>query len=183
MSFDKKSDYAVNKKSEDIVYRFADGASVSIKRGTDGIIVTQRSSEGDIVVVSVSEKEMPADSFEHWKPLLDEDYRERERAEIHSTRRDVSLYLLEETECVSCESTEDVVVRNEEPPENYRTIENARSILATCLTETQRRRYFLYHRDGLTYRKIAELEGVDPMAIQRSLKYAEKKIKKVLGNS
>jgi RNA polymerase sigma factor (sigma-70 family) len=48
------------------------------------------------------------------------------------------------------------------------------------LTDTQRRRYLLYHVDGKTEQEIAEIEGATHQAISKSLLGADKKIKKFL---
>lgn len=45
------------------------------------------------------------------------------------------------------------------------------------LPETQRRRFLLYHEDGLTYEQIAALEGCTLMPIKRSIACAEEKIR------
>jgi DNA-directed RNA polymerase specialized sigma24 family protein len=48
------------------------------------------------------------------------------------------------------------------------------------LTEVQRRRYRMYHAEGLTVREIAEREGSHFTAVHESLQAADKKIKKFL---
>ena len=51
------------------------------------------------------------------------------------------------------------------------------------LTETQFRRLWLYHIDGKTEEEIAVIEGVAQQQISKSLKAAEKKIKKISSQS
>ena len=51
------------------------------------------------------------------------------------------------------------------------------------MTVVQRRRYLLYHVDGLSLRQIAESEGVQHSKIQNSINEAEKKIKKFLASA
>ena len=46
-----------------------------------------------------------------------------------------------------------------------------------CLTPAQRRRLFCY-ADGMTYREIAQQEGVQIKAVQDSIEQARKKLKK-----
>lgn len=48
------------------------------------------------------------------------------------------------------------------------------------LSETQRRRLLLHFADNLTYRQIAELEGVNPFAISHSIKRALTQLQKYL---
>ncbi len=49
------------------------------------------------------------------------------------------------------------------------------------LKDAQRSRVEMYYLEGYTVREIAELEGVDKRAVQDSIKYALKKLKKLLG--
>lgn len=51
-----------------------------------------------------------------------------------------------------------------------------REILAT-LSKVQRRRLLLYHEYGLTYEKVAEIEGCTKMAVKFSVDLAEQKIR------
>ena len=51
------------------------------------------------------------------------------------------------------------------------------NIILQKLSETQRRR-FLLHMDGMTDREIANVEGVNRYAVQKSVKLAQKKLKK-----
>ena len=68
------------------------------------------------------------------------------------------------------------------PPSLERLVEGQeqahqlRSAIA-ALPEIQRRRLLLYHVDGLTYERIAALEGCTIMPIRRSIACAEEKIR------
>lgn len=70
------------------------------------------------------------------------------------------------------ESFEEVVLRNIE----YEQLHNA---IAT-LTETQQRRLTLYYFRGLTYKRIAEMEGCSASAVGGSICAAIENIKKFL---
>lgn len=48
------------------------------------------------------------------------------------------------------------------------------------LPETQRRRLVLYYFDNLTYEQVAEKEGCTFQAVAKSIKTAEKRLKKLL---
>ena len=141
--FKKDSDYALNKHSQNIIYRLADGSCLEIR---------------------------PEDcpDFDRWKAFSDEDFHQQELRDRRITRNNLPL-------------DEDICSCVDEPfsdkPPCLRTMANAMDILEQCLTETQRRRYLLHIQDGLTMRQIASQEQVDPMAIQRSIAAAEKKIK------
>ena len=70
------------------------------------------------------------------------------------------------------ESVEEVVLHNIECEELYRAI--------AALTETQQRRLTLYYFRGLTYKRIAEMEGCSVSAVRGSISAAIENIKKIL---
>ena len=142
--FDPKSDYALNKRSQNIVCRQADGTYVEI-----------------------TPEDCP--DFERWKAFSDGDYHARE---LDGRRIVRDCLPLNEDICGCVDDYFD------EAPPDSRTMENAMDILEQCLTETQRRRYLLHNRDGLTTRQIAQAEGVSQHAIMTSLHESEKKLKK-----
>ena len=70
------------------------------------------------------------------------------------------------------ESVEEVALHNIECEELHRAIET--------LTETQQRRLTLYYFRGLTYKRIAEMEGCSVSAVRGSISAAIENIKKIL---
>jgi DNA-directed RNA polymerase specialized sigma24 family protein len=70
----------------------------------------------------------------------------------------------------------------EEARRYERRLETMRLILDK-FSNVQRRRYVMYHVDGLTVREIADIEGISHVAVVYSLELADKKIKKVLTSS
>ena len=74
--------------------------------------------------------------------------------------------------CVKAESVEEVVLRNIE----YEQLHQAIAIL----TKTQQRRLTLYYFRGLTYKRIAEMEGCSVSAVGGSISAAMENIKKIL---
>ena len=147
--FNKDSDYALNRRSPNIVYRFADGSRLEIRLDD-------------------------CPDFSFWKTLSDEDYRKEELLNLRITRRNISMYDLQDRD-----SEVEVV-----PPfdELLSDIETAMIILEH-LTETQRRRYLLYAYDGKSTRQIAQAEGVSQRTIMDSLQESERRIKKFLKNT
>jgi DNA-directed RNA polymerase specialized sigma24 family protein len=159
----KNSDYALNKHSGGIVYRFADGiVEVTL---TDYLAENPDKTAGDFTVL---------------KSLSDEDYREQDRSGYRQTWKDVPFGAFEETELCAAPSPEASVI--DAPEEAAR--QRGRTALAKKaldkFTEVQRRRYILYHVEGLTTRKIADMEGVTHQSVVECLAAAEAKIKKVL---
>ena len=160
-----KSEYAINKFSEAIVYLGADGAYEL----TEAEFLRQNPG-------------MTKEDFAFWKAWSDEDYKEELRAETEDKRFVISIHELEETRAVCLPSAEDAFIKmTETRRRRVYTIQDAEVVLS-CLTETQRRRYLLRHQDGKTYREIAQIEHIDAMVAKRSIDAAEKKIKKFLRN-
>lgn len=74
--------------------------------------------------------------------------------------------------CVKAESVEEVVLRNIEYEQLHQAI--------AALTKTQQRRLTLYYFRGLTYKRIAEMEGCSVSAVGGSISAAMENIKKIL---
>ena len=160
-----KTDYAINRKADGIVYRFAN----------------------QTVIVTLEDylRENPSNTaadFAALKALSDSDYYETDRRDYRQTWKNTPLDTLfeEETAILATPSMEDDFIEHEE----QRALSVKQKDLAAKaldkLTDVQRRRYLMYHVDGLTMREIAEREGVIHSKIQNSLASAQKKIKKVL---
>ena len=160
------SDYAVNKNAEGIVYRFADQTvEVTLE---DYLRENPDKTEAD---------------FAQLKALSDSDYYEQDRNNLRQTRRNVQLSGLDETELCSTPSPEvEVVERDGQAAKQRKRQELAFAALGK-LTDVQRRRYLMYHGQGMTTREIAKKEGTSHVAIVHSLEWAEKKIKKFLTSS
>lgn len=158
----RKSDYAINKYSPNIVYRFHD----------------------EIIEVSLEDylKENPdktEQDFAELKALSDEIYYEQDRAESAQTRKDVSIHGLEEMDCCSTrpleEELEELAV--EVQHRRYARIALERLFAAGVLTEVQKRRFRLHVFRGLSTRQIGRLEGTSHQAVAKSLNLAIEKLK------
>ena len=165
----KDSDYALNKHSNGIVYRFADKIiEVALE---------------DYLTENPGKTE---DDFLKLKAFSDADYLSQDRMDYQQTWKNSSISDLDETtECCTSSPEESMIVEMDKLDEiktrKYQT-QLARQALES-LTDVQRRRYLMYHIDGLTTRRIAEIEGVEQRSVMDSLEWAEKKIKKFLKNS
>lgn len=159
----RKSDYAINKYSPNIVYRFHD----------------------EIVEVSLEDylKESPdktAQDFTKLKALSDEIYYEQDRSESAQTRKDVSIHGLEEMDCCSTRPLEEELEELAAEVQNrrYARIALERLFAAGVLTEVQKRRFRLHVFRGLSTRQIGRLEGTSHQAVAKSLNLAIEKLKK-----
>lgn len=159
----RKSDYAINKYSPNIVYRFHD----------------------EIIEVSLEDylKENPdktEQDFAELKALSDEIYYEQDRAESAQTRKDVSIHGLEEMDCCSTRPLEDELEELAVEVQNrcYARTALERLFAAGVLTEVQKRRFRLHVFRGLSTRQIGRLEGTSHQAVAKSLNLAIEKLKK-----
>ena len=159
----RKSDYAINKNSPNIVYRF----------------------HNEIIEITLEDylKENP-DKTEHdfaeLKALSDQIYYEQDRAESAQTRKDVSIHGLEETEhCATRaldEEWEERVVDIQNRKYAWKAFEQLFTVGA--LTEVQKRRFRLHVFQGLSTRQIGRMEGTSHQAVAKSLNLAIAKLKK-----
>lgn len=155
------NDYSLNKYSRGIVYQFADGIRE--------------------VTLEDFLKENPhktAEDFEAIKALSDEIYYQQDRQEHRTSRRNVSLTGLEETEQLSAPSVEAQWIGQEEKKTMWKEV--SRFLKSGALTEVQQRRFRQHYFQGLSTRQIARLEGVHQRAVWDSLMWAEKKLRKFL---
>ena len=162
------SEYALNKKSEGIVYLFAD--SIVVVTLVDFLAENPGKTESDFLVL---------------KQISDGIYLKQERDGKAQTKKNSALDWTDEASiCFGpVPSPEEMLVdalESEAAATRYREqLESVNQALKK-LTETQLRRYLLYHVKGRTMRQIADAEGVGHTKIQKSLQAADKKIKEAL---
>ena len=163
------SDYALNKYSKGIVYRFADG----------------------VVEVTLEDylAENPGktpDDFMELKRLSDEMYNGQDRDENAQTKKNISFDELETGSFRYAPSPEEMFIgeidAQEEAEDRKRRLRIANNALDT-LTDVQRRRYLLHFVDELSTWEIARIEGTNQKSVHESLQAAQKKIKKFLENA
>ena len=162
----QNSDYALNKYSKGIVYRFADGvAEVTLE---DYLAENPGRTSGD---------------FMELKRLSDEMYHGQDRAENAQTKKNISFDELETGAFRYAPSPEEMFLgaidEREEADNRQRKLNIANNALDR-LTGVQRRRYMLHLVDGISAREIAQIEGTNHKSVLESIWAAEKKIKKFL---
>lgn len=164
----RDSDYALNKHSKGIVYRFADKIVEVTLAGY--LAENPDKTEAD---------------FRMLKELSDSIYLDQVQDENAQTKKNSPFDELDETMLCCSPSPEDAItdrIEAQEEAERHRKCLEKMNLALDKLTDVQRRRYLLYHARGLTLRQIAEMEGVVHSKIQKSVDAAEKKIKNFLGN-
>ncbi|MDR3210059.1 MAG: hypothetical protein LBT36_05505 [Oscillospiraceae bacterium] len=150
----QNSDYAANKYSGGIVYRFAYGSRFTVTLA-DYLAENPGKSETDFAAL---------------KLFSDALYLEQDRAEYNQTRKNVSLHGLEDGDHFGGAPLE------EEFLDALDRVAAARAFAAMladgALTETQERRFRMSVFGGMTQREIAASEGVTYHAVALSLKNA-----------
>ena len=155
----RENDYALNKYSQGIVYKFADSIVEVTKE--DYLRDNPDKTETD---------------FAELKALSDEIYYQQDRQEQRISRRNVSINSLEKTIIAGPPNIETELLQKET---KEKISEAAKQLLHSGkLTPVQRRRFLLYFFQGMSTRQIARLEGVHQRAVWDSLKWAGKKLKK-----
>jgi len=155
--FKKDSIYSINKKHADaVVYLFADGTEHRITR-------EDFSSEEEFL------------AFKAWS---DENYRVSDNYEHNTAKKIVSFDDVSEA-ALAVPAIDVVMERQHDRTEKRRQASDMVVQLKDKLTETQFRRYWMYHVDGLDTYEIGRLEGATHQAVCKSLAGAEEKIKKI----
>ncbi len=155
----KDSDYALNKFSEGIVYKF-----------TDRIV------EITLEAYLLENPSKTEQDFWELKALSDEIYHQQVMHENRTSRLDVPINGLEDSEQLSLPPTDTVLIHK---AEEHRAMSAARQLLDSGqLTDTQRRRFILHFFQGLSTRRIAERERVSHVAVYKSIVLAQEKLKR-----
>ena len=158
-----KSDYALNKYSKGIVYKFADGI-VEVKL-EDYLRENPDKTEADFQVL---------------KRLSDEWYLEQVRLETAQGNKQVSLDGLEETVACATSPLDDVYIENEEKKCVMVAVDKL--FREGHLTEKQKRRFILHYIRGWSLRQIAASEAVHFTSVEESLESASHKLKRFFEN-
>ena len=153
------SDYALNKYSEGIVYKFADGV----------VEITLEAYLHD-------NPDKTAEDFAKLKALSDEMFYEQDLEDTRYGKRARNLDWLKESEDFAEPPLDTQLIRQHD---EQNALEAARKLLDDKeLTEVQERRFLLHFFKGLSYRDIARLEGVYFTSVAESIQTATKKLKK-----
>lgn len=159
--FNRISIYALNKKDPDaIVYPTADGKIVRVTR-------EDFPSEADFLAI---------------KAWSDENFHEEENLDHRESNHTLSMDNLSEA-ALAVPAADVTMVQRQDKKEKRRKEKELVVSLKDKLTETQFRRYWMYHVEGLDTYEIGRLESATHQAVCKSLAGAEEKIKKFISDS
>ena len=152
----KNSIYALNKKDPDaIVYPSANGKLIRVTR-----------------------EDFPnEEEFLAFKKWSDENFHEEEKLDHREANHILSVDDLSEA-ALAVPAADVLMERQHERAEKRRMASNMVVKLKDKLTDTQFRRLWMYHVDGLTIDEIGEIEGISHQNVSKSILAAERKIKK-----
>jgi len=160
----RDNDYAVNKFSKGIVYRFGD-ETVEVTL-SDFLRESPDKTEAD---------------FQALKELSDQIYCDQDRADNAQTKKNVSLHNLEETSACATEALDDEYVLSED---KRRAMQAAIKLFNEGkMTEKQKHRFLLHFMRGMPLRKIADMEGVHFTSVDESIRRATDKLKRYFKNA
>ncbi len=186
MDYQNAEFYKLNKNNPDLVYNFADEL-ITYRKETDENgnlqIVEYRKKDGRKGKKATTRRvvpsyEMSIEDFDAWKTRLTEEALEYRRHDDLTTRENVSIENLLETDLVCEESVEDEYIREEEERHALpKTMKEALEIL-DILTPTQKNRYLQVKYYGKTIREVADEEGCGFQRVAKSIAQAQEKIDK-----
>lgn len=156
--FDPKSDYALNKMDpEAIVYI---------------------DSRGTLIRLTVENFASP-EEFQRWKEWSDGDYHKIDNAGVAFSKRTLSLQGMSE-QIIAVQSPEEYLITLQEQQERAELRRLLMEGVDNCLTQSQRRRLWLYCVDGLSEEAIALAENVRQQSVSECLYRAKENLKKYL---
>lgn len=157
----RESDYALNKYSQGIVYKFADGVvEVTLE---DYLRDNPEKTEAD---------------FAELKAWSDGIYHEQAVQEQRTCTRNGSLDQVSEVEFAVVPEFDQHLIAEQDDGE--KVLKAACKLLHSgMLTKVQQRRFVLHYFKGLSTRQIAILEGVRQQTVWESLMWAGKKLRKL----
>ena len=185
MDYQNAEFYKLNKNNPDLVYNFADELITyrkEIDENGNLQIIEYRKKDGrkgkKTTRRVVPSHEMSIEDFDAWKARLTEEALEYRRHDDLTTRENVSIENLLETDLVCEESVEDEYIREEEERHTLpKTMKEALEIL-DVLTPTQKNRYLQVKYYGKTIREVADEEGCGFQRVAKSIAQAQEKIDK-----
>lgn len=166
--FNSKSIWARNKKEKDAIVYILNGKATRV---TVEMFIDDGLSE---------------ETFLRFKAESDAMFNEEDILDSLENRHSEPIDEAEKFGKCSAKSPEDLIVERIDRQTHREYLETLQPLAKKALdklTVVQRRRYLLHVCEGLTTRRIAEIEGVKHPSIVESLQAADKKIKKIIADA
>jgi len=164
----QENDYALNKYSKGIVYRF-DNMTVTIML-EDYLAENPDKTEDDFLAL---------------KRESDKMYRREDRADHKQTYRNMSIKTIEGTASYCTPSPEDMYIAKldalEEAEQRQERL-NTVYLLLNKLTPAQRRRFLQYAVEGMTAQQIADMEGTNQKTVYACIQTAIRELQEKAQN-
>lgn len=183
MDYQNAEFYRLNKNSTAIIYNFAD-EFITYRKETDDHgnpqIVEYRKVDGKTGKKATTRRvlrpyEMSIEAFDVWKARLTAEALEYRRHDDLTTRQNVSIETLHETDMVSVDTFEEEEKRKKEEQEYDNQATKAYRILSK-LSPIQRKRFLKNVVFNKSTVEIAAKEGVAQPTVYESIESAKKKI-------
>lgn len=153
-----QSDFARNKKSENIVYKFIDG------------VIKEISLEEFLK----DDPECTLERFEEIKAVSDGNYHESDLSDTKHRRHNLSLDSFDYEPNRTIITLEDQHILNEA---KINAVRAANELFEDKkLTDKQKNRFAMHYILGISMRTIAKKEGINVSSVSRSLELARKKL-------
>ena len=186
MDYQNAEFYRLNKKkgASTLIFNFVD-ETVTYKKeeGKNGKIriveYRKKHNEKGMQRRVLHAREMSVEDFDKWREHLRMDALKQRQHDDTTSRDNVCIESLLETDLVGTESFEEEEIRKEEELKKFRDhqqqVKMAKEIL-DGLTEKQRHRYIQHKAYNKTQEVIAEEEGCSHQMVSKSIKQAERNI-------
>lgn len=153
-----ESDYALNKFSKGIVYKFADGKQ-----------------EITLEQYLQSNPSKTEQDFLELKALSDEIYHEQEVQTHRTGRLDVTINGMEDSDQLATISLDTELIQKQDAGQALKAAQ--RLMNSGHLTEVQKRRFIFHYIQGYSTRQIGRMEGVSHKNVLKSIQLAKEKLK------
>jgi hypothetical protein len=183
MDYQNAEFYKLNKNNPDLIFNYATGTVTYRKEATPKgkIRIVEYRKDYDKKGTTrrvVPSHEFSVEDFDIWKQKLVDEALEYRRHDDLTTRENVNIENLLETDLVCEESVEDEYIREEEERQALPKTMSAALDILKVLTPKQRERYIKSKAYGMSTYDIAAEEGCDQKTVWESICAAEKRLEK-----
>ena len=183
MDYQNAEFYKLNKNNPDLVFNYATGTVTYRKEATPKgkLRIVEYRKDYDKKETTrrvVPSYEFSVEDFDIWKQKLVDEALEYRRHDDITTRENVSIENLLDTDLISTDTIEDELRRKEEEKIYDQKLAKAKELMS-MLTPIQRERYYKHVALGKSPTEIAAEEGVAQQSVFESIERAKARIEKL----